>query len=231
MEGRNRSRDAFRQRSPRLNSARRPLRDLILLVADKNMEYGVRGLLSRPKALGVRSIDAQIIVHVRRDPGCVHEAHDFLRPFIKEYRHALVMFDREGSGREAVPGDSLEEEVRRRLAASGWDTRGDVIVLDPELEIWVFTGSPHVERCLGWQGTPGTLRGWLRQQNLWPEGRAKPEKPRETLERVLRRLNRPRSSSLYECLGRRVGLRGCTDPAFVKFTRTLSIWFPASKAG
>lgn len=206
------------------------MRDLIFLVADKNIECGVRGLLSRPEALGVRSIDAQIVVHVRRDPGCVHEAHDFLRPFVNEYRHALVMFDLQGSGREALRRHGLGDEVRRRLAASGWDDPADVIVLDPELEVWVFSTSLHVERCLGWHETRGSLRGWLRGQNLWPEGRVKPEKPRETLERVLQHLSRPRSSSLYECLGRRVSVRGCTDPAFVKFTSTLSIWFPADQA-
>jgi len=31
-------------------------KDLIVLVADKNMEFGLRGLLSRPEALGIRKL-------------------------------------------------------------------------------------------------------------------------------------------------------------------------------
>ena len=202
------------------------MRDLVFLVADKNMEYGVRGLLGRPRALGVRQIDADVLVHVRRDPGCFHEAHDFLRGFVTEYRHALVMFDRQGSGRENVPPDLVRGEVRVRLAASGWDDRAEVILLDPELEVWVFSPSPNVERCLGWDQGRGSLRNWLRGQNLWPEGQLKPDDPREAVERALRFVSRPRSSSVYECLARRVSLLRCMDPAFTTLTETLSRWFP-----
>jgi len=36
-------------------------RDIIVLVADSNMEAAVCGLLSRHEALGIRTIDAQIL--------------------------------------------------------------------------------------------------------------------------------------------------------------------------
>jgi hypothetical protein len=44
--------------------------DLVLLVADKNIEHGLRGLLSRPQALGIRSVTSKTYVHPQRDPGC-----------------------------------------------------------------------------------------------------------------------------------------------------------------
>lgn len=55
--------------------------DLLLLVADKNMEYAVRGLLSRPQALEVRPLEFEVYVQPQRDPGCALRAHEFLRPF------------------------------------------------------------------------------------------------------------------------------------------------------
>jgi hypothetical protein len=202
-----------------------PPRDLIVLVADKNTDYGLRGLLSRPQALGIRRVDAQILVHPRRDPGCRREAHDFLRPFVHDYRHALVMFDREGSGRDASR-PALEDEVAARVRGSGWDVRADVIVLDPELEVWVFTPSPHVEHCLKWPGNRGRVRPWLERHGHWQHDHPKPRDPRDALERVLREIRRPRSSTLYQCLGARVSLRQCVDGAFQKLLATLRAWFP-----
>lgn len=38
-------------------------KDLIVLVADKDMEHALKGLLARPAALGIRSVNADILVH------------------------------------------------------------------------------------------------------------------------------------------------------------------------
>lgn len=198
----------------------------MILAADKNIDYGIRGLLTRPRALGTRPIDAESLVHPRHDPGCLREAHNVLRPVVKSYAHALVVFDREGSGREAVTRETLEAEVEARLAANGWGGRAAAVVIDPELEIWAFATSPHVERCLGWPARRGALRPWLERRDLWLPARPKPDHPRAALKRALREAGRPRSSALYERLGRRVGLRGCVDEAFHKLTTTLSAWFP-----
>lgn len=200
-------------------------RDLIVLVADKNIHYGLRGLFARPRALGIRQIDAEILVHPRRDPACAREAHAFLRPFARLFDHALVVYDHEGSGFEHRPSAEVAAQVRTNLAGD-WRDRGDVVVLDPELEIWVFSDSPHVANCLGWR-RQRRLRHWLQERGMWPDGTRKPPAPRAALERVLQELRRPRSSSLYECLGRRVGTRDCVDPAFVRLRTVLSGWFPA----
>jgi hypothetical protein len=204
--------------------------DLIVLVADKNAEYGMRGLLSRPQALGIRRIEFEVYVHPQRDPGCARRAHDFLRPFASRYARALVVFDREGCGRNGDPVDAIAKDVKDRLAANGWGDRADAIVLDPELEAWVF-GSwreswREVERCLGWQCST-RLRDWLADEGLWSVGRPKPDCPKEALERALRAAGRPRSSAIYECLGRRVSLQRCSDPQFNRLRTTLARWFPA----
>ena len=201
--------------------------DLVVLAADKNIHYALRGLLGRPRALGIRRIEAEFLVHPRRDPGCARDAHQLLQPLARRYRQALVVFDLEGSGREAEGREALEGQVRVRLAASGWQDRAEVVVIEPELEAWVFSPSPHVGTCLGWREAMGPLRRWLERQDLWADDRLKPERPREALERALRAVGRPRSSALYECLARRVGLKGCSDVAFRKLAETLRAWFPA----
>jgi len=199
--------------------------DLAVLLPDKNFEYGMRGLLNRPNAIGIREIQFSIQVHPKRDPGCVKTAQDILRLFCRDHQHGLLMFDKEGSGRENTPTNELAAELRERLAANGWGTRAEVIVLDPELEVWVFASSIQVERCLGWVKSL-RLRDWLQTEGLWDAGHRKPSRPKEALERALRDLRRPRSSSLYECLGRSVSIGDCVDPAFQKLRETLQGWFP-----
>jgi hypothetical protein len=204
-------------------------KDLILLAADKDIDQGIRGLLNRPQALSIRPIDADIYVHPRRDPGCMREAHNFLRPFIREYAHAMVAFDHRGCGREQLSPEKVAEEVRERLNLNGWNHRAEVIVFDPELETWVFASSRQVESCLGWRNQE-RIRPWLEQRGYWESNLSKPKKPREALERVLRESNQPRSSSLYHGLGQRVSVESCTDRAFGRFRNILSAWFPTSES-
>ena len=125
--------------------------DLILLVPDSNTEYTMKGLLARHQAIGIRQIDFNVVRHPERDPGCFLRAPDFLRLFRRDYHHALVLLDREGSGRESRSRLELEEDLEGRLATE-WSERSAVVVIDPELEIWLWSDSPEVDAVLGWQG-------------------------------------------------------------------------------
>ncbi|MBI2875671.1 MAG: hypothetical protein HYY20_02180 [Candidatus Tectomicrobia bacterium] len=200
-------------------------KDLVILVADKNMEFTIKGLLSRPKALGVRFLANDLFVHPEQDTGCLLRSHDFLRSFINRYAHALVMLDREGCGREGSSREVLEREVEDRLSRSGWGNRAVAIVLDPELEIWVWSDSPHVDSVLGWEGKQPDLKTWLRSQGFWDAQRTKPDRPKEAVEEALRLARKARSSSNYFQLAQRVGFGRCTDPAFLKLKAALQDWF------
>ncbi len=209
-----------------MNGAREPARkDLVALVADKNMEATIVGLLERPQALGIRPITYDVFVHPRRDPGCVTEADDFLRPFSRVYRYALVLFDHEGCGREQIPPGQLADEMKTCLEKAGWAARAEAVVLAPELEVWAWTDSPHAARCLGWEDRLPPLRDWLAKTERWPIDDPKPRQPKAAFEAALREVHKPRSSAIYGELARSVSLKGHTEPAFLRLTATLQRWF------
>lgn len=133
-------------------------KDLIILVADKNMEHALKGLLNRLPALRIREITFDLYVHPYHDSGCLNQGSDFLRPFVKQYGHALVIFDQEGCGQESDDRSILESDLEERLSAAGWKDRAKVVVIHPELESWVWSDSPHVESVLGWQWRNPDLR-------------------------------------------------------------------------
>ncbi len=198
------------------------MKDLVVLVADKNMEEAIKTLLEqRTKAMGIRSITKDVFVHIHRDPGVLNGAHDFLAPFTSQYRYALVLFDREGCGEEYKSAEVLEDEVLQRLAQSGWGGRAAVVVIDPELEVWVWSGSPHVATILGLDQTTlaTVLQGYSRPNH------PKPTQPKEVMEEALRQSYTPRSASLYGELASRVSLIHCIDPAFQRLRTCLQQWF------
>jgi hypothetical protein len=200
-------------------------RDLAVLTADENMRHAVGAVLGRSQAIGIRAVDAEFWVHPEHDPGCRLRGHELLRAQGAQFERALVVFDREGCGDER-PREVLETEVETNLASNGWSGRCAAVVIDPELEAWVWSPSPHVDEALGWKGKTPTLRQWLTTERLLVAGQTKPSRPKEAMERALEIARRPRSSARYAEIGAKVGLAGCTDAAFNKLLATLRAWFP-----
>jgi hypothetical protein len=203
------------------------MKDLVVLVADKNTQFTLQGLFSRNQSLGIRDVSQNydIFVHPQRDPGCYNQCVDFLRSFKGVYNYGLVVFDHEGSGQERKRREEIEAELERKLSESGWNMRVAVIVLEPELESWVWNDSPHVERILGWEDQEFSLKNWLISQNFLDVAQIKPSRPKEALETTLRFVSKPRSSSIYEQLARSVGFSRCQDESFLKLKNVLQSWF------
>lgn len=199
--------------------------DLVIIVADKNMEAAINGILSRNKSLGIRQISHTIFPHYHRDPGCRLESHRLLESSTPKFQYAIVMFDREGCGAENIPREELENNVEVNLASSGWKGRSIALVLDPELEVWVWKNSPHVATAMGWEGKNPDLYAWLKENGYINEGEKVPNHPKEAMEAALRVVHKPRSSSIYLQLAKNVGLKNCTNPAFIKLKKTLQEWF------
>lgn len=198
-------------------------KDLVALVSDQKMRHVLKELLQRHKALRIRAIVADVYSHPRHDPGVLGAAGEFLSIYTEKYLYALALFDREGCGQEDKTADELEREVQQQLDASGWKNRSAVVVLDPELEIWVWSNSPHVPEVLG---LPQNELAQLIAQWTAP-GSPKPERPKELMETVVRRANRGgMSSALYKELAKKVSTERCTDRAFQRLRETLQGWFP-----
>jgi len=202
------------------------MKDLVILAADKDLEFSLRGLLGRPEALGIRAIDADIYLEPDHDPACALRGVEFLRNFQGQYQYALLMFDHEGSGRETATRETIQGELNSALAVSGWGDRAQAIVLEPELEAWVWSDSPHVDDIAGWKDRDPSLRPWLVEQGWLNAGQTKPTCPKEAFEAALRAARKPRSASLYKKLADVVGVRRCTDASFGESTAILKQWFP-----
>ena len=203
------------------------LGDLVVLVADKDMEQTLQGLLSRPPALGIRPLGCKFYVHQNHDSGCRSRGVDFLRTFATSYDHALLIFDYHGAGADAESRVELEARLERDLGANGWQDRAAAIVIDPELEAWVWSDSPHVPTALGWPADGGEMRDFLHERQFLAADAAKPSNPKEALEACRRQRGLARSPSFFRALAEKVSFRRCTDPSFDKLCRCLRGWFGA----
>jgi hypothetical protein len=203
--------------------------DLVVLAADNQMQETVRGILSRPKALSISSISFAVFSHPNKDPGCRKKAHEFLRGLRSDYRRGLVLFDYDGCGASHTSSpEEIASNVETRLRQSGWEDNARCIVIDPELEVWVWSDSQEVDRCLGWENASPPLRAWLQNRGYWPADASKPPAPKNAMEEALRKARLPHSSSIFRELGESVSLRGCEDHAFQRFRQILQEWFPPS---
>lgn len=195
--------------------------DLVCLVADKNMEAAMSELLRRNKALGIRRIAAEVIVHPRRDPGVFHEGIEFVRRLQNQYQHGLLVLDASWDG---APPD-IQEQLDRALRIASLDNWARAIVIAPELEAWVWSDSPHVDHALGWSGRQPDLRSWLRQNGFWQVQGPKPHDPKAAMDRALQEVRKPRSSAIFRRLARTASVERCCDPAFLRLRNTLQEWF------
>lgn len=198
--------------------------ELVVLVADKNMRFAVEGFLEN-RRLPAREISAHVLIHPKRDPGTFRQCHEFLRSRQRIAAHALVVFDRHGCGSEKSRVD-LEGEVEVRMAQNGWEGRSAAVVIDPELEAWVWAGYSQIEQALGWSCGHEGLEDWLIRTGYLHEAGSKPQRPKEALESVLYLLKKRRTAALYSELAKAMDFKRCTDPAFAKLRTVLAAWFP-----
>ena len=207
------------------------MKDLVILAADKDLEFALRGMLSRPEALGIRPVEANtdIFVEPEHDPACALRGVDFLDNLSGQYSYGLLIFDYEGSGKEATVPQELQKSLNTEFVSSTWGERARAIVLSPELEIWIWSDSPHVDDVVGWKNRNPKLRPWLIEQDYLRTGEVKPARPKEAFEAALREARKPRSASLYQQIAKRVSLRRCTDTGFLELKDILSNWFPPER--
>lgn len=208
------------------------MRDCIFLVADKNMEGMLKGFLTREAfhlSLGCRAFDFDsrqdlLVAHGQNDPGLYTRASEFLQPYAKSHSHAVVMVDADWDG---SPGrEAISQRLEDHLTSAGWaNGRGCGVVIDPELENWIWQDNPRICSALGFIGTFADLRTKLENNGFWRPMAPKPHRPKEAVEWVFRQTQKRRSSAIYQQLAMQVSLKGCTDGAFQSLRNALVRWF------
>ena len=202
---------------------------LVALVADRHIQETLTNLFRRPKDLLIDQPQFDITRHPGRDAGVRVDAVNLMRPYLRTHRYGLVVFDRHGCGSDA-PRTEIEGTIERDLSRNGWEHRARAVVIDPELEEWVWATSPVVSTALGWGEGYDELRSWLAQRGLWDDGLPKPSDPKRAMIRAMHGAPRPtrrrRSARIFGEIAEGAPLDGCEDPAFRKLLDILQEWFP-----
>lgn len=213
-------------------------RPCVILVADSNMAATFRGYFNRDRwhlSLGCAPFDINtevggdlIVDEGGNDPGVYTKGHELLRPYQRSHQRALVVLDCEWGG---SPGKAaIVEHITAHLIMSGWSADAvKVIAIEPELENWLWQNKPQVADALRYKGVK-PLRQHLADHDWWPMGAAKPPRPKEAAEWVLKQTRQPRSSAIYQKLAELISINGCTDDAFVEMHVALQTWFPVEGA-
>jgi len=199
-------------------------KDLLLLVPDKNTHFALKGALPRHESMGIRPITFDFLVHSGRDGGVRTTGAALAALKRKQFRHLLMIFDHEGSGAEKTSSADLIEELEKKLEPA-WGNEARVIVIEPEVDIWMWGGDNVLAQVLKWDEDQG-IREWLRSEGFGFDQNDKPVRPKESLEALLKLQKEPRSSSLYERIASRLSLARCKDPSFIRLQKTLQHWFP-----
>lgn len=206
--------------------------DLVVLVADKDLEEAMKSLLARAYDLNLGPFRFEVRRHPNRDGGCRTGAANFLRPFLQRYKRSLVLFDRDGCG-SRLSREEIQSHVDADLSKNGWADRTKAIVIEPELEAWVWGDLAQLSRSLGWKGRVSDLRRRLDSLGLWEPPLAKPSDPkramRAAMESAPSRHRRRRSARIFGEIAELAAVDACRDPAFNELRNTLQTWFPADR--
>lgn len=200
------------------------MKDLVILVADKNMQFALKGALGRHESLEIHPLVFDFLVHPGRDGGTRKTGPDILRLERQRYSHALLVLDFEGSGTDLTDSLALENELDGRLSRQ-WGDSAKAIVIEPELDVWVWGSDNAMETVINWPGDE-RVRDWLRAKGFVFDDKDKPTQPKEALEAALREVGLPRSSAVYQEITQRISLRRCNDEAFIRLRHKLVEWFP-----
>jgi len=194
-------------------------KNLVIMVADKDIRVVLEKLIGeRHTDMGIRGVNFDILPGTVRDSDCRTRAHDILREHCGNYKHALVVFDLKGSGGKDRSG--VERFVERKLVPNGWpDDRAAAVVIDPELEAWIWCSQSnlrYVQQILG-------IRS---QENFAKLETEACEGPKKAFKKACRQAKKRSNYKLYRELAEKLPVRSCQDPAFQKLLTTLRRWFP-----
>lgn len=201
------------------------MKDLLVIVSDKNIEFLLLGLFSRLSRIeNIKNFTYQIMVHPQRDPGVVNDSHNFARSFSSKFNYIITVSDYEGSGKDDLPLPQIKQIVETNLESNGWASRACSIIVSPEIENWIWVNEAQMHDAVSWNQTEGIYE-WIDKNKLRKPGEFKPFSPKEAFEKCLRICQTARSSSIYKKIGSSASYKNCTDTSFLMLITQLKEWF------
>jgi hypothetical protein len=241
------------------------MKPLLLLLADSECASTFRGFFGREKfhqSLGCGPIqlnnanfdpEKDIRVHPAHDPGVWKDPQTILFAERHIYEKCLVILDEAWEGAPA-PEKIIEDIEGLVETEAKWARdRFEVILIQPELEAWIWQRNPHVAEAFEFNGTDAQLWNFLAKQSLrldahkkkhrfiganadggsppvWPKTQRKPQNPKGLVEALAYHCHSGPASGMFNEISSKISVTGCVDPAFVKLRDTLREWFPARGA-
>jgi hypothetical protein len=201
------------------------MNDLVVITADVDIEASVRTILERTHSLGIRQLSTEFLRHPGHDPGVFSSGAELARNSAATASNALLVLDMAWDGNPHTDPADLEADLEAQLHPI-WDDRAKVIAIQPEVEVWAWSRSPHVATQLGWDSADD-LKLFLETGGHWPANAAKPPDPKAALEAAARQQRTILSSAVFRAILTRVSLANCSDTAFHRLRDWLRIRFPA----
>lgn len=206
-------------------------KDVVFFVADAAMEAVFREFLKRGHFAG-RLHCADFSFDIARDPpskdgGVYKRVHELLKSFQHTHERTVVVLDKQ-FGNEGLKTDQVKSAIEENLRDSGWDDdHYAVVVIDPELEVWLWQDNAHVEQCLKYQGAK-SLRATLADSGEWPVDCLKPLQPKDCIQQLIRRNRAGVPTVVYTQIAAKVSVLACQDAMFQALLAQLQTWFPLS---
>jgi len=213
------------------------MRDVIFHLADQHMEAGFRAFFSRDDwhfAMGCQKFDidpdSERDIYRRggyTDGGLWKHAHTNLVPFKDQYRHAVIVLDADF---EPHPGaDILHQEISENMLDAGWaEDSFCVVVIDPELEAWLWAPNVNVARAFGHDDF-GKMKAALSAEHLWDEGAPKPNDLKRARDRAARLGGKKTGGPIFRGVFAGISKRACDlceETGFKRMRAALNTWFP-----
>lgn len=212
------------------------MRDIVFHLADGQMRACFEACFERTHfyttlGCGVFNVDPQTDIYQiagQTDPGLYANAHKNLELHKSKYNHALIVLDRQWNDSSKTPLD-IELYITANMQRAGWAReRFEVVVIDPELETWLFQEKDIFLNAFKPFYGAQALRDHLAETGCWPKGQAKPVDPKAAIGAALqfgKSVSRP---VLFKNVCSRISVKDCRDTAFIKFKETLQRWFPTA---
>ncbi|MBF0460837.1 MAG: hypothetical protein HQL87_05515 [Magnetococcales bacterium] len=135
------------------------MKDLFVLTADADALAVMRQVLSRHYSLGIREITYEVDRHTGRDAGMIHTGPALVQFKKGEFKHVLLLWDHQGSGKECMNLNTVQNNMTSQLDGFTWKDNNLVIAVMPELEEWLWHNPEALLKHL--DITENELNVWL----------------------------------------------------------------------